>query len=58
VLTVHLLFDLFVFLAIVAARNPEALPIFLIVWFVRWLRKPKTAQPPATSSSDPIPDTF
>ena len=30
VLTVHLLFDLFVFLAIVAARNPEALPIFLI----------------------------
>ena len=35
-----------------------ALPIFLIVWFVRWLRKPKTAQPPATSSSDPIPDTF
>ena len=30
VLTVHLLFDLFVFLAIVSARNPEALPIFLI----------------------------
>ena len=30
VLTVHLIFDLFVFLAIVAARNPEALPIFLI----------------------------
>lgn len=30
VLTVHLLFDVFVFLAIVAARNPEALPIFLI----------------------------
>lgn len=30
VLTVHLLFDLFVFLAIVAARNPEALPIFLV----------------------------
>jgi hypothetical protein len=35
-----------------------ALPIILIVWFVRWLRKPKTAQPPAASSSDPIPDTF
>ncbi len=30
VLTVHLLFDLFVFLAIVSARNPDALPIFLI----------------------------
>ena len=30
VLTVHLLFDAIVFLVIVHARNPEALPIFLL----------------------------
>ena len=30
-----------------------ALPIFLIVWFVRWLRRPKSAQPPVAPSPEP-----
>jgi hypothetical protein len=34
------------------------LPIILIVWFVRWLRRPKAAQPPAPSNSDLKPDTY
>ena len=29
-----------------------ALPIILIVWFVRWLRRPKAAQPPAGPDAD------
>jgi hypothetical protein len=30
-----------------------ALPIILIVWFVRWLRRPKTSQPPIVPNADP-----
>jgi hypothetical protein len=30
-----------------------ALPIILIVLFVRWLRRPKSAQPPVASSPEP-----
>jgi hypothetical protein len=30
-----------------------ALPIILIVWFVRWLRRPKTAEPPIGPNADP-----
>lgn len=29
-----------------------ALPIILIVWFVRWLRRPKSAQPPMAPSPE------
>lgn len=30
-----------------------ALPIILIVWFVRWLRRPKNAQPPIVPNAEP-----
>ena len=29
------------------------LPIILIVWFVRWLRRPKSAQPPMAPNPEP-----
>ena len=29
-----------------------ALPIILIVWFVRWMRRPKSTQPPAVPDVD------
>ncbi|MDB4892875.1 MAG: hypothetical protein JWL61_4730 [Gemmatimonadetes bacterium] len=35
-----------------------ALPIILIVWFVRWLRRPKTAQPPVSPSPEPGLDSI
>ena len=30
-----------------------ALPIILVVWFVRWLRRPKSAQPPVAPTAEP-----
>jgi hypothetical protein len=30
-----------------------ALPIILVVLFVRWLRRPRSAQPPAAPTADP-----
>jgi hypothetical protein len=35
-----------------------ALPIILVVWFVRWLRRPKTAQPPVAPSPEPGLDSI
>ena len=35
-----------------------ALPIVLIVWFVRWLRRPKTTRPPVSPSPEPGLDGF
>jgi hypothetical protein len=35
-----------------------ALPIILVVWFVRWLRRPKTTQPPVAPSREPGLDSI
>ena len=45
---------LFLTLGILAIKI--VLPIVLIVWFVRWLRRPRPSTPPVAPSTGPISD--